>query len=86
MTERKTVIGEVNVEVKAGLSVDNNTVRICMDLLSIHFRNLGCKGVVLKFNDDDVSIQQLLSDGSVVFAMSAPWNCKEEAEEMKDDN
>lgn len=37
----KTLIGEVNVEVKAGLTVDDDTARICMDLLSIYFKNSG---------------------------------------------
>lgn len=34
----KTIIGEVNFEVKAGLTVDDDTARSCIDLLSIYFK------------------------------------------------
>ena len=53
----KTSIGGISIEVKAGLSVGDETARICMDLLAIYFKNGGCKGVVLKFNDSDVGVQ-----------------------------
>lgn len=72
----KTSIGGISIEVKAGLSVGDETARICMDLLAIYFKNGGCKGVVLKFNDSDVGVQALLSDSAVDVAMAATWNCK----------
>lgn len=51
MSERQTVIGEINVEVKAGLSVDEKTARVCSYLLSIYFKNRGYSGIVLQFDD-----------------------------------
>lgn len=80
----KNVIGEVNVEVKAGLSVDKKTARICMDLLSIHFKNEGVKGVVMRFGDDplcDVAITPLLTEKEVDVAMFAKFHCEEEGKE-----
>ena len=52
MSKNKTVIGEINVEVKAGLSVDRKTAEICKDLLAIYYKNKGCKGVILWFPED----------------------------------
>lgn len=51
MNKNKTVIGEINVEVKTGLSVDRKTAEICRDLLAIYYKNKDCKGVVLSFPD-----------------------------------
>lgn len=34
----KTSIGSISIEVKTGLSVGDETARICMDLLAIYFR------------------------------------------------
>lgn len=53
MDSKKNVIGEVNVEVKAGLSVDKRTFRTYMDLVAIHAQNEGIKGMVVRFNDQD---------------------------------
>lgn len=72
----KTSIGGISIEVKAGLNVGDETARICMDLLAIYFKNGGCKGVVLKFNDSDVGVQALLSDNAVDVAMAASWTVK----------
>lgn len=76
--ERRTIIGEVSVAVKADLYVDDETARTCMDLLAIHFRNLGWKGVVLRFEafDHEPIIQSLLTEEAVETAMMAPWSCK----------
>ena len=71
----KASVGCISIEVKAGFSLDTETARICMDLLAIHYKNRGCKGVVLKFNDDCVEAQLLLSNDAVDVAMAAPLNC-----------
>lgn len=52
MENKKNIIGEVSVEVKAGLSVDYKTFRTCMNLIAIHARNEGLKGIVVGFPDD----------------------------------
>lgn len=80
MSKNKTVIGEINVEVKAGLSVDRKTADICMDLLAIYFGNLGHKGVVLDFPKGDMrecAVRELETDEEVMFAMRAPLGEKE---------
>lgn len=79
----KTSVGGISIEVKAGLSVDDETARICMDLLAIYFKNGGCKGAVLRFNDDGVGVQALLSDNAVNVAMGAPWNCEEKVDNTR---
>ena len=51
MENKKNIIGEVSVEVKAGLSVDERTFRTCLNLIAIHAQNEGLKGIVVGFND-----------------------------------
>lgn len=51
MENKKNIIGEVSVEVKAGLSVDERTFKTCMDLVSIYARNNGFDGMVVGFNE-----------------------------------
>ncbi len=79
--ETKNIIGEVAVEVKTGLSVDKRTAQICMDLLSIHFKNEGVKGVVMRFNDDPqlggIAVTPLLTEEEVNAAMFAKFHCNE---------
>lgn len=74
MNKNKTVIGEINVEVKTGLSVDRKTAEICRDLLAIYYKNKDCKGVVLSFPDEnmmrDVGSQPLMTDQAVEDAMT----------------
>ena len=43
----------IEIEVKASLSVDEETFRTCMNLLKIYCRNHfeNCKGIVLRYND-----------------------------------
>lgn len=68
MNSKKNVIGEVNVEVKAGLSVDKRTFRTCMDLVAIHAHNEGIKGMNVRFNDQDIdrcSIRPLMTEEEV---------------------
>lgn len=50
---KKNVIGEVSVEVKAGLTVDKKTFRTCMNLAAIHAENQGLKGMVVFFDRND---------------------------------
>lgn len=74
MESKKNVIGEVNVEVKAGLSVDKRTFRTCMDLVAIHAQNEGIKGMVVRFNDQDIdrcSIRPLMNEAEVNAALYA---------------
>lgn len=52
MDTNKNVIGNVNVEVKAGLYVDQQTADICMDLLGIYLKNQGYVGALIRFEDD----------------------------------
>ena len=56
MGKNKTVIGEISVEVKTGLSVDRKTAEICKDLLGIYYKNKGCKGLILWFPEDETDI------------------------------
>lgn len=51
---KKNVIGEVSVEVKAGLAVDKKTFRTCMNLAAIHAQNTGLKGMVVYFDHNDI--------------------------------
>lgn len=72
--ERKNIIGEVNIEVKAGLSVDKKTLRTCMDLVAIHAWNEGIKGMVVRFDDTDFdrcSIKPLMTEEEVNTALYA---------------
>ncbi len=74
MDSKKNVIGEINVEVKAGLSVDKRTFKICMDLVAIHAKNEGIKGMVVRFNDQDFdscSIRPLMTEEEVEAALYA---------------
>ena len=50
--DSKNVIGEVNVNVNAGLSVDERTFHICLDLVAIHAQNEGLKALVLIMPED----------------------------------
>ena len=81
MNKNKTVIGEINVEVKTGLSVDRKTAENCRDLLAIYYKNKDCKGVVLSFPDEnmmrDVGSQPIMSeqafeDAMIIAAQSNP--------------
>ena len=86
--ERKNIIGEVNIEVKVGLSVDKKTLRTCMDLVAIHARNEGIKGMVVRFDDTDFdrcSIKPLMTEEEVNTALYArPDMFKEkEIEQLK---
>ena len=74
MESKKNIIGEINVEVKAELSVDNKTFRTCMDLVAIHAQNEGLKGMVVKFNDEDFdscAIKPLTTEEEVNAALYA---------------
>lgn len=74
MKDKKNIIGEVNVEVKAGLSVDKRTFRTCMDLVAIHAQNEGIKGMIVRFNDQDIdrcSIRPLMTEEEVNVALYA---------------
>lgn len=74
MESKKNIIGEVNVEVKAGLSVDKRTFRTCMDLIAIHSRNEGMKGMVVIFDDqfiDGCCIKPLETEEEVKAALYA---------------
>lgn len=53
MINNKNVIGNVSVEVKATLSVDEQTFRTCLNLITIHAKQEGIKGIILVFPEDD---------------------------------
>lgn len=74
MDSKKNIIGEVNVEVKAGLSVDKKTFRTCMDLVAIHAQSEGIKGMIVTFNAcdfDRYSIRPLMTEEEVNAALYA---------------
>ena len=52
METNGTVIGEVDVQVKAGLYVDQKTADICMDLLGIYLKNQGYVGALIRFDEN----------------------------------
>lgn len=67
MGENKQKIGEIEVEVKAKLSVDESTFYTCMRLIAIHAKDNGLKGMVLRFEDygQGYSIRPLMTDDAV---------------------
>ena len=71
MKEKQTVIGEVAVEVKAGLFVDQHTFHTCMNLATIHGRNEGWEGMIVIFDNK-------LDDGYAIM----PLETKEEVENV----
>lgn len=60
MNNAKNVIGEVSVEVKAGLSVDEKTFRTCLNLISIYAENQGAKGIFVNLNDGGYPLVKLI--------------------------
>lgn len=81
MESKKNIIGEVNVEVKAGLSVDKRTFRTCMNLIAIYAQSEGMKGMVVRFDDRDIggySIKPLLTEEDVNEALYASPDMFEE--------
>ena len=60
MNNAKNVIGEVSVEVKAGLSVDEKTFRTCLNLISIYAENQGAKGIFVNLNDGSYPLVKLI--------------------------
>lgn len=85
MENKKNVIGEVSVEVKAGLSVDERTFRTCINLIAIHAQNKGLKGMVVRFDDqffDGCHIKPLETEEKVKAAFyAAPEMFKEKESE-----
>ena len=45
------IVGEVKVEVKATLTVDENSFKTCMNLMEIYAKEHGVKGIVLDFRE-----------------------------------
>jgi len=81
MKKENQIIGEISVEVKAGLYVDERTFRTCMDLVSIHAKNEGLKGMVIFFDDEDPgtnSIIPLETKEICSRVLDAAYNRKEE--------
>ena len=58
---------EIEFKIKAKMEVDNATVDICMQLITIHAKSHGAKGLVLKFNENDnnPSVLPLMTDKDV---------------------
>lgn len=72
--KKKNIIGEVSVEVKAGLSVDERTFRTCLNLVAIHAQNEGLKGMIVRFDDpflEGCSIKPLETEEEVKAAFYA---------------
>lgn len=54
MNDAKNIIGEVNVKVTAGLYVDDRTFRTCLDLIAIHAKQDGMKGLIMTMPREDL--------------------------------
>lgn len=52
MDNVKHVAGEVVVDVKCKLDVDEETFQTCMRLVTIYAKNQGMKGMIVNFPDD----------------------------------
>lgn len=46
------IIEGVNIQVKAGLYVDQQTADICMNLLGIYFKNQGYAGALIRIDNN----------------------------------
>ena len=70
---------EIKVKISAALEVDDATVDICMQLIAIHAKNHGVKGLVLRFNENDnnPSVLPLMTDKDVDERLY-PRSCKED--------
>lgn len=78
MNNAKNVIGEVSVEVKAGLSVDEKTFRTCLNLISIYAENNGAKGIFVNLNDGDYPLVKLIeTDESLEAAAMAVFDTED---------
>lgn len=67
MKDNKNIVGEITVEVKAKLSVDESTFYTCMRLIAIHAKENGLKGMTIRFEDygQGYSIRPLTTDEDV---------------------
>lgn len=65
---------EIKVNVKVGLSVDEETFRTCMKLLKLYFQNHceNTKGIVMKF-DDTIASEPLISIVDTDAEMDRIW-------------
>ena len=78
MNNAKNVIGEVSVEVKAGLSVDEKTFRTCLNLISIYAENQGAKGIFVNLNEGDYPLVKLIeTDESLEAAAMAVFDTED---------
>lgn len=78
MSDKQTVIGEVAVEVKAGLSVDQHTFHTCMNLAAIHGHNEGMNGMIVIFDDEldtGYAIVPLKTKEEIDNVMYAKFHC-----------
>lgn len=72
MTERKSKsASEITVEVKAKLSVDEQTFYTCLRLIAIYAKEKELEGMVLRFHDrgEPYSIMPLMTEEDVKRAM-----------------
>lgn len=67
-----SIAGELKIEVKATLTVDENTFKTCMNLMEIYAREHGVKGIVLDFRKTAPSRlgKFLMSDEAVEDALN----------------
>lgn len=65
---------EIKVNVKVGLSVDEETFRTCMNLLKLYVQSHceNCKGIVMKF-DDTIDSEPLISFVDTDAEMDRIW-------------
>lgn len=69
---------KIEFKIKAKLDVDDATADICMQLITIHAKNHGAKGLVLRFNekDNNPSVLPLMTDKDV-YERLYPRSCEE---------
>lgn len=74
------VLNEITVNVKAKLSVDEQTFYTCLRLIAIHAREEGLEGIVLRFHDrgEPYSIMPLMTKEDVERAMYAKFKESED--------
>lgn len=73
MKENKNIINGIEVEIKAGLFVDEKTFRTCMNLISIYAENNGIKGMIIRFDDglrDAAAIYEINDDRDIYEIMN----------------
>lgn len=81
----KNVVGEVSIEVKAGLSVDEDTFQVCMDLIRLYVRNHGDKGLLVDCRDDGPFVHHIKNDSALDYIIRETESVNSAFSPNKDD-